>query len=513
MPINLGCVISRFVKTEGEAESRRQDIGRVVHLDRAGDRFFVIPFPEKCINRRNTSSDGERRRHHIKRPWVGCISEYEAQENKTYVFPRWTVPALHLLTDEELEANATRGELRVTRRDLRKSLAVRDAHFAMIKPIVECATAEQLLDPTWLKQKTETRAGELGLKSGTALIRHVRQYMLGGSKPNALLPRYDLINVRGREKEPRSVNGKPSRKAGAKNRLTRAGIQGCTGQSMSREARQNLRDGWKRFKVKEGLSVYSAYMLTLKHYFPGSVGSKDADVNWTVEEAAMLPTECQFRTHGPNGRPELSAARVNLSPLAYEKNLRPRVGSNRDELLAAGFAGIDATSCDQNLVSVGDPTQLVTSPWETKVIERYTGYVLGWHCGFEPRSHVTSLMAVDHAASDKVEFCRRYGVEIEPDEWLSLVISALKGDNGETKSIDAIAALSSSGVSMEFVSPYRSDRNGEVETIHNSLARAGSHLIAGSTMGRRRKRPGGHPNSPTRGHPKLPHPDRASMRL
>src|SRR5207237_7637499 len=123
----------------------------------------------------------------------------------------------------------------------------------------------------------------------------------------------------------------------------------------------------------------------------------------------LLPTLAQFNQHGPGKRADLSAERANLAPGYYEKNLRPRVGTSNDELLAAGFVATDSTSCDQTLGSVADPLQLLSSPCDTKVAESYTGYVAGWQCGFEHRSRRTSMMALANAASDKVELCAHYG--------------------------------------------------------------------------------------------------------
>ena len=319
-------------------------------------------------------------------------------------------------------------------------------------------------------------------------MRCIRLWTLWGQHENALLPRFDRINVLGSEKLPRERHGQPLKKAGARRRTTKRGIPGEGGTPMPAWKRQRLRAGWKQFKVKEHFSVKDAHALTLRHYFPGSISEDGKPGQWTVEEAQALPTLAQFATHGPGKDPALKAARANLAPGVYEKTMRPRVGTSSDELLAVGFAAQDSTSCDQNLVSMTDPLQLLMSPWDTKVVDRYCGYVTGWHCGFQPRSRLTTLMAIANAASDKVEFCARYGIEIEPDDWLSVPISGVKLDNGEGKSAESIEVMTGAGISLEFISPYRSDRNGEIETVHRALARAGAHKVLGTTEGKRRKR-------------------------
>ena len=147
MPLTNGCVVRR-IEYRGEDGDvfDAHNLGRVVHVEPSTDRFWVIPFPEKCVNRRKSSPDGERQRYYIKRPWAGSISEFQAEEDTTYDFVTVNPPEIHLYKEEELEANSTAGLLHRTRRQLKKSLDVRNARHALIKPIVTNATIVQLLD-------------------------------------------------------------------------------------------------------------------------------------------------------------------------------------------------------------------------------------------------------------------------------------------------------------------------------------------------------------------------------
>jgi len=157
-------------------------------------------------------------------------------------------------------------------------------------------------------------------------------------------------------------------------------------------------------------------------------------------------------------------------------------------MAACQLAFIDSTPEDQNLVSQADPTVLMPQSYNTKVVDGYTGYIAGFYSSFERPSTLTSLAALYHAEQDKVEYCRRYGVLITPDQWIPVAFKLARGDNGEGKSEEGIHAMTGAEITAEFTRSYAAEMKGPVESTHNVVARGAGHLMAGSSQGRRPQR-------------------------
>jgi len=237
------------------------------------------------------------------------------------------------------------------------------------------------------------------------------------------------------------------------------------------------------------VTVKRAYALTLAEFYSASMKKTSQGLEIALLPEDMVPTIHQFRRHGPGADPAMSVSRINLGQHRYARNHRPLHGTARDGLMAAcQLAYIDSTPEDQNLVSQADPTVLMPQSYNTKVIEGYTGYIAGFYSSFERPSTLTALAALGNAEQDKVEFCRRYGVEITSDEWLPLAFKTVRADNGEVKSEEGIHAMSWSEISAEFTQSYAAERKGPVESAHNVVARGAGHLMAGSSQGRRHER-------------------------
>ncbi len=72
-------------------------------------------------------------------------------------------------------------------------------------------------------------------------------------------------------------------------------------------------------------------------------------------------------------------------------------------------------------------------------------------------------IALINAASDKVSFCRKYGIEIGNDEWnyCSTLPEAIIADRGELEGGENIESLISAfGIKVLNTSPYRGDMKG-----------------------------------------------------
>ena len=72
---------------------------------------------------------------------------------------------------------------------------------------------------------------------------------------------------------------------------------------------------------------------------------------------------------------------------------------------------IDATSADIYLVSRFNRHRIVGRPTIYVVVDVFSGMIVGLYVGFEYPSWLGAMMALVNAATDKVDWCRQYGVE------------------------------------------------------------------------------------------------------
>lgn len=157
-------------------------------------------------------------------------------------------------------------------------------------------------------------------------------------------------------------------------------------------------------------------------------------------------------------------------------------------LTANGEGFLDSTSCDQTMVSCSSRLKVLGSPWRTEVMGATVSYIFGHHVGFESPSGMTALMAILHAAEDKVEYCARYGIKIKPRDWLSMTFRQLIMDNGEGKGQLVMNTLESMECGASFGSAYDAINKSPQESNHARIQRHVDHLMPGSTMGKRARR-------------------------
>jgi hypothetical protein len=458
-------------------ENAYTDIGKVVWLNKYTDTLWWIPFPRKANGNRAA---------YIKAPVQWRLSKAnesleETGHNRLSAIS-YKAPDEWSLSDEELQKRHSSARLtRKSRRDLTAWKRKRDDDFKIIEPIIMANDRYVLIETDQAPALAAIRAKELGVKP-SRIIRLLRLYMMAWGERNCLLPAWANCGNAGTKKISAVKTGRPNK--ATKKDPSKAGL------ACQKSDHAAMAAGYKKYKVKMGLSVYKAYIRTMEEYYCESV----VWLSPTKAEIVLLPkcerpTESEFKTHGPAGKREYAAARLNLGEIFHERNARGLTGSARDGIEAFGQSGwIDSTSEDQTPVSSSSKLKILPSTYRTMVMEGYTSYILGLHSGFEHSSVMTGLMALYHAASPKSGWCRHYGVEITEGEWHSFMLKRVRGDNGDLKGERGIQTLSQAQITFEIVRAFAAELKGPLEAGHKVIHRSTEHDNAGSTKGRQRKR-------------------------
>ena len=148
---------------------------------------------------------------------------------------------------------------------------------------------------------------------------------------------------------------------------------------------------------------------------------------------------------------------------AYQKDCRPLLGDMNEYLSGLGGAclALDATVCDIYLVD--DAGKLIGRPIMLAAVDMYSGMCCGYALTWEGGTYsLRSLML--NLVSDKVEHCKRFGIEIRNEDWdckgLPLFFMTDRGKEYTSETFEQISDL---GVQIINLPSYRADLKSKVE--------------------------------------------------
>lgn len=146
----------------------------------------------------------------------------------------------------------------------------------------------------------------------------------------------------------------------------------------------------------------------------------------------------------------------------YQRDHRPLLGDGVQEFAPSiGVGMLDATICDIYLVD--DAGNLIGRPILTVCVDAYSslccGYSLSWEGGvYSLRSLMVNVIA------DKVEWCKRFGISIQSEDWnCNQLPATLVTDMGTEYQSDTFGQLAELGVTVVNLPPYRPELKGGVE--------------------------------------------------
>lgn len=245
-----------------------------------------------------------------------------------------------------------------------------------------------------------------------------------------------------------------------------------------------IRDTYKE-TVKRGVSGKEGYATFLNLHCISSCATVNGERQIAYLGQNHRPSKQQFLTNGPDGTPEETIWRKQMEPKEFEKNYRGMYGKDSPETFRTGIlADVDSTSNDRYLVSVFNRNRGVGTARSLPVVDVQIGYIFGIYVGWRVNSEAAKL-AILNAASNKVEYCARYGITISPDEWYSCLHAEYRADKGEFNAETPRESLGTLNRSIEYVISGRPDLRGGGEQTHRRLH---DHNADGSTFGSYRKR-------------------------
>ncbi|WP_066070805.1 Mu transposase C-terminal domain-containing protein [Neobacillus soli] len=294
-------------------------------------------------------------------------------------------------------------------------------------------------------------------KNKRLFYKYMKQFWQRGMVKNALLPDYKESGGRGKEKTFKD------KKNGRRRKFENVIGEGIL---ITDEIKRIFGVSVQRFyhtTKKNPLST--TYDLMLKTFFVADYRYENGIKMPILQEEDKLPTFRQFQYWYEKTYKTEEKLRKRKGNRKYELQHRAVLGSSVGDLYGPGTKyQIDATVADVYLVSSFNRNWIIGRPVIYVVIDVFSRMVVGLYVGLEGPSWFGAMMALANTASDKVWYCKQYGIDISKEDWdCHYLPQILLADRGELKGYNVERLINAFHMKVENTPPYRADWKGIVE--------------------------------------------------
>ncbi|WP_158274373.1 DDE-type integrase/transposase/recombinase [Chromobacterium sp. Panama] len=364
-------------------------------------------------------------------------------------------------------------------------LTIRAKSWAIIEPLVCDAMLPWIYHPKHRGSAIAQRAKTLAIPP-SQLRRLLYKYWAYGSTINALLPCYDLCGPQGSKEERRTkpTMGKRGRRPVRvlfNDEPDQVGISAAS-------VRSRLIAGITEF-LQPDKTITKAYEETIKKHFNKGYERHGKLSVPIMPEAHEKPSIWQFRYLIQQLDYNLSLTKKQIDTSTWNLAFRGSYGSSRSHLFGpcARFE-VDATIMDIYLVSTLNRAWIIGRPVLYVIVDVFSAMVVGFHLGLEGPSWEGARLALFNAFSDKVEFCKSYGVEITQEDWpCHHLPHKLLSDNGEMRSKASDTLTKTLNIDVENAAVRRGDWKPNIEQQFHLINEGTIRFLPGALVQRERE--------------------------
>lgn len=217
----------------------------------------------------------------------------------------------------------------------------------------------------------------------------------------------------------------------------------------------------KYYKSSKKNSLRTTYELTMRDYVSKNPNSKIPSLKQFYYWANKINKE---------NRKNIISKRYG--DRIYQQTSRHIIGNSIEDTLApSDLYQVDSTILDVYLVSRLNRNLIVGRPVLYLVIDSYSRMITGINVTLEPFNSYTGVqMALVNAFTNKVDYCKEYGIDINDDEWnTNCIPNRLLADRGELLGSNVENAITNLGIMIQNTPPYRGDMKGIVEKVFERI--------------------------------------------
>ncbi len=172
----------------------------------------------------------------------------------------------------------------------------------------------------------------------------------------------------------------------------------------------------KDFRWAVDTFYYSAKKMSLRSAYDMMLLSRytNADGRLMENHPSWHCFRHYFYEGGYNVKSRSTIARNGLTD--YQRNKRPLFGSAMSWRDKIGAFQMNATQADIYLVSSVDKSAVIGRPNIYMAVDTTIQLIAGIYVGLDAGEQAV-INCLANAATDKVEFCQKYGIDIKPNEW------------------------------------------------------------------------------------------------
>ncbi|RDI37523.1 Mu transposase C-terminal domain-containing protein [Falsibacillus pallidus] len=300
---------------------------------------------------------------------------------------------------------------------LKKYKKNRDANWEVIKDIVAEEPAiyhSKYRGP--LVEETRERTG----RSKKEIYRLLKRYWFYGKTKNALLNNYFNCGV---TTKPKQYKKNPGPKPKDKN-----------GWILTERDKEIFKKAIKKFHIEQKMNLTATHQhLCEEWYHTGYF--REHGVMVPIVEADKTPSFRQFMYWYNKEYSYMEKYSNKKGKRKAEMEIRYMDGDSTERALSTGYLyEIDSTPADIILVAE-DRRTIIGTPTLYIVKDVFSRMIVGFHASLSPASKIEIMVSMVNTASDKVEFCKQYGIHIDESDWPCKNLPLyLAGDRGELKS-------------------------------------------------------------------------------
>ncbi|GAA3647409.1 Mu transposase C-terminal domain-containing protein [Asaccharospora irregularis] len=266
-------------------------------------------------------------------------------------------------------------------------------------------------------------------------------YLKSGKNLNSLIPKYNNCGAKGKE---RNIKNQ-------KNAVV-----------IDYEMKEVIRKGInKYYNTPKKNTIKICYELTMRDYLK-------------INENAKIPTLNQYyywfnKIIKNDNKNKLSR---RYGERIYEQKTRALLSSSLEDGASPGEVyQLDSTIMDVYIVSQINRNLIVGRPVLYIVVDVYSRMIVGINVTIEPfNSYTGAMVALINAFSDKVEYCKKFGIDIKKEDWnIDCIPQRILSDRGELISSNVENAIANLGINIQNTASYRGDLKGIVEQLFNRV--------------------------------------------
>lgn len=299
---------------------------------------------------------------------------------------------------------------------LEKYKVQRDANWEVIKEIVikEPDIYISNLRGTLVKQTVEDTG-----KSKKEIYKLLKRYWFYGKTKNGLLRNYFECGAPGKN---RVYIKKPGPKSKDGNFFI-----------VTEKDKQIFRKAVKKFHVEQEMDLTATHQHMCEESY-NSGYYRQHGVMVPMVEPEKAPTFRQFAYWYHNEYSFFEKYSKRNGKRKAEMDVRAFKGDSTERAKGVGYLyELDSTPADIILVT-DDRQTIIGTPTLYIVKDVFSRMITGFHASLAPASTIEQMVALENAATNKVKFCRQYGIEIEESDWPCMNLPRyLVGDRGELK--------------------------------------------------------------------------------